>query len=135
MTVLPYHTFTIMHVVSMFPGLLSYQMLGALIIRLILGLTLAWFGYRKLRSRGESSGSNSGMYGFIEVVTALFIIIGLFTQLAALINIVILVIKLFFKAHEGKLFSDGINYYVLLLAMAISVVLTGPGWLAFDLPI
>ena len=47
----------------------------------------------------------------------------------------ILVIKLGFKAREGKLLSSGINYYILLLAMAISLMFTGAGFLAFDLPL
>jgi uncharacterized membrane protein YphA (DoxX/SURF4 family) len=59
----------------------------------------------------------------------------LWTQLAALLNAVILVIKLGIKAREKKLLSDGINYYILLLAMAVSLLFTGPGLFAFDLPL
>jgi len=124
-----------MHPVSLFPSLLTYGLVGPLIIRLVLGITLAYFGYQKIINRGQSSGSNTVIYGIMEIAIALFLVIGLFTQLAALLNAIILVIKLGFKAKEGKLLSDGINYYILLLTMAISLMFTGAGFLAFDLPL
>ena len=120
---------------SLFPALLSYQQLSPFIIRVVLGITLAFFGYRKMIKHSESSGSNSRVYGGVELFISLFLIIGLFTQLAALLNAIILIIKLAFKAKNGELFTDGINYYVLLLAMAIALLFTGAGACAFDLPL
>jgi uncharacterized membrane protein YphA (DoxX/SURF4 family) len=122
-------------VLSLFPSLLSYERIAPFIIRVVLGITLIWFGYYKLKKRGQSSGSNSALYGAVEVITGIFLVIGLYTQLAALINALILVIKLGFKAREGKFLSDGINYYILLLAMAISLLFLGAGAYAFDLPL
>jgi len=124
-----------MHPVSLFPSLLTYSQVAPLIIRAALGITLIYAGYQKIKGRGTSSGSNSVIYGVAEIAIALFLVIGLFTQLAALLNAVILVIKLGFKAREGKFLSDGINYYILLLTMAISLMFTGAGFLAFDLPL
>lgn len=120
---------------SLFPSLLAYEQVGPMVIRLVLGITLLYFGYEKLIKKGTSSGSNAKAYGAVEVIIALFLVIGLFTQLAALLNAIILVIKLSFKARDGKLFSDGINYYVLLLTMAVAVIFMGPGLFAYDLHI
>ncbi len=120
---------------SLFPTFLAYQQLSPFLIRLVLGITLAYFGYQKVMKRGGSSGSNSTMYGAVEIVIAIFLIIGLYTQLAALLNAIILVIKLAFKARDKALLTDGINYYILLLVMAISLIVTGAGWFAFDLPL
>jgi len=118
---------------SIFPSLLTYEQVGPTIIRLVLGIVLAYFGYKKMMHKGMSSGSNARAYGAVEIIIAIFLIIGLFTQLAALLNAIILVIKLGFKARDKALLSDGINYYILLLTMAIAVVFMGPGFLAFDL--
>ncbi len=120
---------------SLFPSLLIYERFGQFLIRFVLGVTLAYFGYRKVIAKGHSSGSNSQMYGATEIFLSLFLIIGLYTQLAALLNAIILVIKLSFKAKEGSLLSDGINYYILLLTMAVAVVFMGAGAFAFDLPL
>ncbi|MEK7609885.1 MAG: hypothetical protein AAB470_02070 [Patescibacteria group bacterium] len=118
-----------------FPSLLAYESFAPFIIRVVLGVTLAYFGYRKIKGRGQSSGSNSLMYGIVEILIAVFLVIGLFTQIAALLNSVILVIKLGYKTRDKALLTDGINYYILLLTMAISLMFTGAGWLAFDLPL
>jgi uncharacterized membrane protein YphA (DoxX/SURF4 family) len=120
---------------SLFPSLLTYSMIGPFLIRLVVGGTLAFFGYKKVVKKGQSTGSNSTTYGALEIFIALFIIVGLYTQLAALLNVVILVIKLGYKVKDGKFLSDGVNYYLLLLVMALSLVFTGPGFFAFDLPL
>ncbi len=120
---------------SIFPYFLTYEQIAPLILRLVLGITLAWFGYMKSKGRGSSSGSNTAIYGGIEIIVAIFLIIGLFTQLAALINALILVIKIGYKIRDKKFLTNGVNYYVLLLAMTIAVILSGAGFLAFDLPL
>lgn len=120
---------------SLFPYLLTYEQLAPFVIRIVLGITLAYFGYQKIKGRGKSSGSNSIVYGASEIIVAVFLVIGLFTQLAALINAIILVIKIGYKIRDKAFLTDGINYYVLLLAMAIAVIFSGAGFLAFDLPL
>ncbi len=119
----------------MVPSLFVYQQCGPFIIRFVLGITLAYFGYRKVIGKGDSSGSNSPTYGIVEIVVALFLVVGIFTQFAAFLNAVILLIKLGFKAKNKAFLSEGVNYYVLLLAMALSLLVTGPGAFAFDLPL
>jgi len=124
-----------MHTLSLFPYLLSYQQVGPFLIRIVLGVTLAYFGYHKILGTGQSSGSNSKTYGVVEMLVAIFLIIGFWTQLAALLNAIILIIKLGFKIRQGKFLSDGVNYYILLLIMAISLIFTGAGFLAIDYPL
>ena len=124
-----------MHPLSLFPSLLSWQLVSPLLIRVVLGLTLAYMGYEKIKGRGTSSGSNSAIYGIAEIVIAALLIVGLFTQLAALLSALSLVIKLVLKAKEGRFLSDGVNYYILLLVMSLSLMVTGPGFWAFDLPL
>jgi uncharacterized membrane protein YphA (DoxX/SURF4 family) len=120
---------------SIFPSLLSYEQLAPFILRVVLGVTLAYFGYQKMLGKGASSGSNSKIYGGAEILVAVFLIIGLWTQLATLINAVILVIKLGFKIRDKAFLTGGVNYYLLLLTIATSLMFTGAGWLAFDLPL
>jgi uncharacterized membrane protein YphA (DoxX/SURF4 family) len=124
-----------MHTLSLFPYLLSYQQLSPFIIRVVVGVTLAHFGYRKIKGHGQSSGSNSMTYGWLEAMVAIFLVIGFWTQAAAMICVVILLIKIGFKIREKKFLSDGVNYYILLLAMAVSLIFTGAGAFAIDLPL
>lgn len=121
-----------MNTLALFPALLSYQQVAPFIIRSVLGVTLVFFGIRKIRGKGDSSGSNSRTYGTAEIVVGIFLVVGLFTQVAALLNAIILVFKLWFKGTERKLLSDGVNYYILLFAMALSLLFTAPGSWAID---
>ena len=54
-----------MHPLSLFPSLLTYQLAGPFILRIVLGATLAYAGYQKVRGRGTSSGSNSARFGYV----------------------------------------------------------------------
>ena len=115
---------------TLFPSLLAYPGVAALILRVVCGVTLAYFSYKKIRGEGQSSGSNSKIYGVAELLIAVLLIIGLYTQTAALLNAIILVIKIAIKAKEGKLLTDGINYYILILAMVVSLLFLSPGYLS-----
>ena len=123
---------TIMNTLTFFPFLVTYTQIAPFIIRVVLGLTLAYFAFRKIQGCGQSSGSNSLMYGIIEMIIALFLVIGLFTQVAATLNAVILVIKLGVKGSERKLLSDGVKYSILLLSMAVALMFMTPGLWAID---
>jgi uncharacterized membrane protein YphA (DoxX/SURF4 family) len=122
---------------SLFPSLLTYERLGPLIIRVILGLTFVYFGYRHIKGRGRENISVGGskIYGTIETATAVLLIIGLYTQLAALVIAVILTARLIYKIRVKAFLSDGVNYYLLLLAMALSLLVMRSGFLSFDLPL
>ncbi|MFA6432844.1 MAG: DoxX family membrane protein [Candidatus Paceibacterota bacterium] len=124
-----------MNIPSVFPFLLAYEQVAPLILRVVLGVTLAYFGYQKIRGDGSSSGSNSKIYGWVELLIAIFLVIGLWTQVAAMLNAVILLIKIGFKIRHKAFLTDGINYYLLLLAIAISLMLTGAGIFAFDIAV
>lgn len=112
--------------------ILGHEQIAAFILRIVLGVTLVHFAWRKIQHRGQSSGSNTVAYGYIELLVGICLVVGFFTQLAAFLNFLILVIKIAAKAKEGKLLSDGINYYILLWAMAAALLFVGPGIWAID---
>ncbi len=120
---------------SVFPSLLSLQPFSPFIIRLTLGLILLYWTYKTFTNTRLSSTKNTKVIGIVQGVASLFIIIGLFTQVAVAIIIIDLAVKLFTKIKNKAFFSDRVNYYFILLILAISLLFTGPGFLAFDLPI
>ena len=146
---------------SVFPTLLSYSLAGPFILRIVLGATLLWFSYQKISGKisfknqavssqkqdaanSASTGSSNTAhkssaltfwYGLVEGVLAILILIGLFTQIAAVLISILLIAHLAYKLKKGALFTDGVNYYVLLLAIALSLIVSGAGFYAFDLPL
>ena len=121
-----------MNTLSLFPDLSGHAQFAGFILRVVLGLTLAFFAYKKIQGKGQSSGSNSLRYGIAELIVALFLVVGFFTQIAALLNALILILKLGFKAKENKLLTDGVNYYLLLLTIAIALLALGSGMWSVD---
>lgn len=119
---------------SIFPSLLSWQLVSPLIIRLTLASILIFWSYRSFaKYKKEEPDINKKVVRLIESLCGLLLIVGLWTQLVALIIIIDLIIRLYNKYTDKALFTDGINYYLILLVLAISLLFTGPGFIAFDL--
>jgi len=65
--------------------------------------------------------------GFIGLASGLFVLAGAFTQVAVLVLLGLLIYLL--KTSHNRL------PYILLLGMALSLLLSGAGIFAFDLPL
>ncbi|TCS77847.1 DoxX family protein [Tepidibacillus fermentans] len=120
--------------------------LGLLIIRLVVGLTFAghgsqklfgWFGGYGLKGTGgwlESIGIKPGVLmalaaGLSELVGGLLFAFGLFTPLGAFLIVITMLVAIF--TVHGKngywVTSNGYEYNLILIAVAIGVALIGPG--------
>lgn len=117
---------------SLFPSLFTYSMITGLILRLTLAVVLLFWAYTRILSK---SNQKIVILGTIEGIIGILLVIGLFTQGAALIAAIIFAIKLGHKAQKKALFTDGVNYYFILLMIAIALMFAGPGYLAFDWPL
>jgi uncharacterized membrane protein YphA (DoxX/SURF4 family) len=132
---------------SVFPDLLSYDLLAPFILRVIAGLIFLELGYLKL-------GNEKGVWkmffetihfkpaqlfvtllAVIEIISGAFLITGYLTQLAALVMAVILFGEAYVEMRDGALLKRDVVFYILLLAICVSLVLSGAGAFAFDLPL
>jgi putative oxidoreductase len=120
----------------------SMQPIGALFMRLALGLSMSVHGYEKVIPRGALSHFAHYVAGlglpywlgyisaFTELVGGVLLILGLLTRLsAALVAVNMLVAFFTVGLHQGF----GIYNYILALAViAIMLTFYGPGALALD---
>jgi uncharacterized membrane protein YphA (DoxX/SURF4 family) len=118
---------------SVFPSLLSWQLISPLLIRLALGAVFIFWSYRLLFK--SSPNTNQKIVGLIEAIAGILLVIGLFTQVAALVVLVDLLIRLYGKIRTKAFLTDGVNYYLILLVLAVSLMLTGAGRYGFDWPL
>lgn len=118
---------------SLFPSLLDWSLLAPFIIRLTLGLVFIISTLKTLR--GHSATSLKKTTSVLEGIAAILLFAGLWTQGAALFLIIDLTVRLFGKVRAKQFLSDGVNYYLVLLVLAISLLLTGAGAFAFDYPL
>ncbi len=118
---------------SVFPSLLSLQLLSPLLIRLILGLVIIFEAYRVYSKRSISLQQKT--LSIVEALSGILLIIGLWTQVAALFIVIDFIVRLAYKIKNKSFLTDGVNYYLILLVLAISLLFTGAGFLAFDMPL
>jgi putative oxidoreductase len=126
--------------------------LGLLIIRLVVGLTMAghgtqklfgWFGGHGLKGTGgwlESIGIKPGFYmallaGLSEFIGGLLFAAGLWLPVAAALIVIPMLVAIF--AVHGKngywITQNGFEYNLVLIAIAVGVALIGPGQYALAL--
>ncbi len=120
----------------------SLQPFGALLMRLVLGVSMAFHGYQKVVPNGAlhhhahyvvSLGLPYWLgyvSAFTELIGGAFLILGLFTRLAAaLVAINMLVAFATVGIHQGF----GIYTYILALAaLALMILFYGAGSLSLD---
>lgn len=119
---------------SIFPGLLTYQLISPLLIRIVLGAIFVFWSYQTL-FKYKALGTYTKLSSVLEGIAGILLIVCLFTQLASLYLLADLLVRLYKKVMNKNFLTDGVNYYLILLVLAISLLLTGPGFLALDLPL
>ncbi len=130
---------------NIFPGLLDYSFFAPFILRVVLGLVFVAHGYPKLfggfsQTVGffDSIGVKPAKFwvfvvGAVEFFGGLALILGFATQLVAMllaIDMLVAIWKVKFRAG----FVNGYEFDLLLLVIALSLMLTGAGAYAIDLP-
>jgi uncharacterized membrane protein YphA (DoxX/SURF4 family) len=130
---------------SLFPQILFLAPFSAALLRVVAGLVfadLAYFHFNNRRAATEELSTMIGgartiiiLYGLIEAGIALCLIIGLWTQAAAILGCVIAVKMLFIRASLRKLRPFSQLSYALLAVICLSLLITGAGIFAVDLPL
>ena len=130
-----------------FPILLSFALLAPFILRVVAGIVFINLGFLKItreRKRWtllleflgfKPSQKVIVVLGGIEMVGGFFILAGAFTQITALIFSVILLIEVFVEYKEESILSRNIVFYLLMFAITLSLIFSGAGFFAFDLPL
>lgn len=127
---------------NVFPALLTFRFLAPTIIRVVLGGLVVYLGLQKLVANKTiatepAEKSTLGVLSFvatIEILSGLALIAGAYTQIAAIIVSVLTIIFSILKLRGKNPTGFPIPINTLILAAAISLVFSGAGLFAFDLP-
>lgn len=130
-----------MHTLSVFPALLDYAQFSPLILRAALGIIIGLMAHQSLRAKlaGAPLFSPATFHGeaivhLLEFVAAILLIIGLFTQVAALAVIIFVTLR-WNAAKKSFMSFEQKTLFVLLKIVALSIMFFGAGFFAFDLPL
>ena len=130
-----------------FPELLALSFFGPLILRLVLGLIFIDLGFLKFRS--EKAGWTSSFetlglrpadfflsfYALLQIVGGILLIVGLWTQVAALIFVIFTGTELYVEWKAREILKRDMVFYLLVFIIAVSLLLTGAGAYAIDIPL
>jgi putative oxidoreductase len=130
-----------------FPNLLTFSLFAPLILRVVLGVILIDLGILKFKSEKprwiatfeglglRPSEALVSLFGLIEIIGGIMLVIGLYTQIAALMFVVLFAIEFYLEWTESTLLKRDLVFYVLCLGISLSLLLSGAGALAFDIPL
>ncbi|MFA6269638.1 MAG: DoxX family protein [Candidatus Paceibacterota bacterium] len=130
-----------------FPDLLTYSLLSPFILRVVIGLIFVDLGV--LLFKGEKARWLTSLsvlkvprpemaikvFGVIEVVGGAMLILGFYTQMTALILALFTFAESYIEYKEPGILKRNLVFYVMLLAILISLLLSGAGAFAIDLPL
>jgi len=132
---------------SLFPNLLTYEMFAPFLLRVVLGFVFITLGYLKLKKektrwnllfealRLKPAHLLTKIFGYIEIVGGIALIVGFSTQLVAIIFAGINLFELYVESRESALLKRDLAFYLLLTTIAVSLIFTGAGFFAFDIPL
>lgn len=115
--------------------------LAIFLLRLSLGVLMIPHGYDKLVNFAKYKGDFMNFLGmgstlslalvvFAEFFCSVFLIMGLFTRVVVAILLIEMIVVVF-KAHNGNIFADG-EHGSLFLAGFVAILLVGPGKASLD---
>ena len=131
---------------NVFQSLLTFQLAAPFILRVTIGLIFLKFGYQTLKNRREKAEFVEGLglkpgslfvwiLGILEIIAGGFLLIGFLTQTAALFaaltSLTAMILK---KKHASSTKCSG-GFLILIILISISLLFTGAGFLAIDLPL
>ncbi|MFH1402395.1 MAG: hypothetical protein ABIG87_02090 [Patescibacteria group bacterium] len=118
-----------------FPDLLTFSFIAPLVLRAVVGayfLKQAWFEFKERKNRKNEIISGLKIVGLFG---GLCIIIGFYTQIASIVLLAVIIAEIILQSKKKKLEEIKLDFYILLIAILISIIFTGAGFLAIDLPL
>ena len=117
-----------MNQLTIFPELLNYSFFAPTFLRLAAGVLILFAG---LERRNKEYKGLSVVY----IITSILIITGLYTQVAVLAGIVLIKFEYYMARKSGSLTREKTALTIIMIVILLSLLLTGPGAFAFDLPL
>ena len=130
---------------SVFPEILFLSPFAPTLLRVAAGIVLlivAWTHYERRNELGQEKFIvvGQGMWipvfaALVEFLTAVGLILGTYTQAVAIVGALLALKHLLWRGHYPNFFPLSRSASMLLLAICLSLIVTGAGAFAFDLPL
>ena len=124
---------------SAFPQLFTYSLLAVAGLRIFFGVWFIVYAYNTLSTK-ETQGDITVSWlkkGFIGVafLVGILSVIGLFTQIAILLGLLLLLIKWYMDVRSKTLTREIFEFGFYIAIIGLALLFLGPGFPAIDLPL
>lgn len=132
---------------SVFPDLLTYNLLGISIVRVTIGMVMLYIGLMTVGVKRSFYTSKMQikkyplvemaprLLGVLEILVGSFMIIGFLTQIMAIVSAYLFLNIFLIEKHIGKIFDYPLIFYISMIVISLTMIILGPGVLAIDLPL
>ncbi len=130
-----------------FPELLTYSLLAPFILRLVVGFVFINLGYLAFKGEKErwqislstlkipSPKLAVKIFGGLEIIGGVMFVLGLYTQIAALVLGLLVFAESYVEYKDPAILKRNFVFYITILAIVLSLLLSGAGAFAIDLPL
>ncbi len=134
-------------ILNTFPELLAYGAISAFILRIVIGFITINLGLLKLGKEKEDwqrlfeiinfhpSKYFVKTFAFIEIIGGLMFLLGAYIQIFAIIFAITFFCEMILEYREESLENRNLPFYILIFAISLSLIFSGAGFFALDLPL
>lgn len=123
-----------------FPIFITFGLVAPFLLRFFVGLVFLFSGIRCFRIINNNALFQvenkifNRFFGIVEIIIGMLFIAGFLTQIMAIISGVIILFKIVFSIRK-KVFMITRFFYLLLFVVCLSLLFSGAGFWAIDLPL
>lgn len=130
-----------------FPELLVYSLLAPFILRVVVGLVFIDLGMLLFKGERKRWITSISLFkipypekivkvlGLIQILGGLALIVGFYTQIAALVLSIITLKETIIEYREPEILKRNLVFYILIFSITLSLIFSGAGAFAIDLPL
>jgi len=116
-----------------FPELLTFSLLAPFLIRVVLAVLFISSGYFELKKSNVSLSSYST--NILKILGGLMLLIGFLTQIVSVVLSVVVLGTIIIKLRSKSYSRDDMSLRILMFIATISLLVSGAGAFAIDLPL
>jgi len=123
-----YYIILSMNTLSIFPDLLTFGLVGPLLLRIAVIIFITYLSLDRLKEKNI-------LIAIPSIITGILILLGLYTQIAAILGIIVISSDYMINKGSTQFGTERKLLYGIVKIILLSLLVTGPGFLAFDLPL
>lgn len=121
---------------SVFPSLFTFELIAPFILRVAVGFIFIYIAISKIKKTPYEKDDRFQYALFVtEAILGGLLVIGLFTQAVASLLSIITIGSICKKVKNPASSKNSLEFFILTLAVLLSLLFIGAGFFAFDLPL